>query len=37
MTRIYKDKKGYARFKGSKKLVHRAVAEKKIGRPIKKP
>ena len=35
MAGIFKDKKGYARFKGSKKLVHRAVAEKKIGRPLR--
>ena len=35
MSRIYKDKKGYPRFKGSKKSVHRAVAEKKIGRPLR--
>ncbi len=26
MVKTYKGKKGYARFKGSKKLVHRAVA-----------
>ena len=35
MGRIYTGKKGYARFKGSKKLVHRAVAAKKIGRPLR--
>lgn len=35
MDRIFKDKKGYARFKGSRKLVHRAVAAKKIGRPLR--
>ena len=35
MAKTYKDKKGYAKFKGSKKLVHRAVAAKKIGRPLR--
>ena len=35
MTKIYKDKKGYARFKGSKKPVHRTVASKKKGRPLR--
>jgi hypothetical protein len=29
--KIYTDKKGYKRFSGSKKLVHRAVAKKKVG------
>jgi len=29
------DKKGYKRVKGSKKLVHRWVAEKKLGRELK--
>jgi len=32
----YEDKKGYLRFKGSDKLVHRWVAEKKIKRKLKK-
>lgn len=36
MSKTYKDKKGYARFRGSKKSVHRAVASKKIGRPLRK-
>ena len=31
MGRIYKDRKGYPRFKGSNKLIHRAVASKKVG------
>lgn len=29
--KIYTDKKGYKRFSGSKKLVHIAVAKKKVG------
>ena len=29
--RIYKDKKGYARFKDTNELVHRKVAAKKMG------
>lgn len=35
MAKTYKDKKSYARFKCSKNLVHRAVASKKIGRPLR--
>jgi len=31
MAKSYKDKKGYRRWKDSKKLVHRSIAEKKIG------
>jgi len=31
MGGIFKDKKGYPRYKDSKKLVHRAVASKKVG------
>jgi len=31
MVKSYKDKKGYRRWKDSNKLVHRSVAEKKIG------
>jgi len=34
MTKSFKDKKGYRRWKDSKKLVHRTVAEKKIGGKI---
>lgn len=33
---IFKDKKGYPRYKKSKKLVHRAVAAKKVGGKIGK-
>lgn len=36
MGRTYIDSKGYVRFKGSRKLVHRWVMEKKIGRELKK-
>ena len=32
---FFKDRKGYPRFKNSGKLVHRAVAENKIGRKLK--
>ena len=32
----FKDEKGYPRYKKSKKLVHRAVASKKIGGSIGK-
>ncbi len=35
MGNFFKDKKGYPRYKKSKKLVHRVVAEKKIGRPLR--
>ncbi len=35
MSKTYKDKKGYARFKGSKTSVHRAVASKMKGRPLR--
>ena len=34
MARIYTDKKGYKRFSDSDRLVHRWVAEKKIGGKI---
>ena len=36
MVRIFRDKKGYKRFSGSKKPVHRWVASKMLGRPLKK-
>ncbi len=36
MGRTYKDKKGYPRWKDSKRLVHRDVASKMIGGPIGK-
>jgi len=32
MGKFFYDKKGYPRWRKSKKLVHRSVAEKKIGR-----
>jgi hypothetical protein len=32
---IFLDKKGYKRYKGSGKPVHRHVAERKIGRKLK--
>ena len=32
---IYIDKRGYPRFRDNKKLVHRVVMEKKIGRPLR--
>lgn len=32
--KIYTDKKGYPRFKDNGKLVHKAVAEKKVGGKI---
>jgi HNH endonuclease len=32
--KTYIDKNGYLRFKGSNKLVHRWVMEKKLGAPI---
>ena len=35
LVRFYKDKKGYKRFSNSDKLVHRHVAEKKIGRKLR--
>jgi len=31
---FFKDKKGYPRYSGSKKLVHRKVAENKVGGKI---
>mgnify|MGYP003835292293 CR=1 FL=1 len=34
--KIYVDSKGYRRFKDSDKLLHRWVAEKKLGRKLKK-
>lgn len=33
--KTYKDRNGYIRFKNSKKLVHRWVVEKRIGRKLK--
>jgi len=33
--KTYKDESGYIRFKDSKKLVHRWVVEKRIGRKLK--
>jgi len=34
--KTYTTGKGYLRYKDSKKYVHRAVAEKKLGRPLPK-
>ena len=34
-SKTYTDSRGYKRFKGSKKLVHRYTAEKKLGRPLR--
>ena len=34
-SRTYTDNNGYKRFKDSDKLVHRCVAEMKLGRPLK--
>lgn len=34
--KTYSDEKGYKRFKGSNKPVHRWAAEKKLGRKLKK-
>lgn len=31
---IYRDENGYERYKGSDLLVHRVVAERKLGRPL---
>ena len=36
MTKSYKDKNNYRRFKDSWKYVHRWVVEKRIGRPLKR-
>ena len=36
MVRIFRDKKGYKRFSGSRKLVHRWVAKKNLGRPFRR-
>jgi hypothetical protein len=36
MGKIFKDKKGYPRWKNSKKLVHRTVAANMVGGPIGK-
>jgi len=35
LKKTYKDNNGYLRFKDTNKLVHRWVAEKKIGRKLK--
>lgn len=35
MGNFFYGKKGYPRYRKSKKLVHRAVAEKKVGRPLR--
>ncbi len=32
---FFKDNKGYPRSKSTGKLIHRSVAEKKIGRPLR--
>lgn len=32
---FFKDNKGYPRSKTTGKLIHRSVAEKKIGRPLR--
>jgi hypothetical protein len=32
---FFKDSKGYPRSKSTGKLIHRSVAEKKIGRPLR--
>ena len=34
-AKTYKDKKGYVRFKDSRKPLHRHAVEKKLGRPLK--
>ena len=34
-SKVYLDERGYYRFKNSNKLVHRWVAEKKLGRRLK--
>ena len=36
MVKWFKDKKGYKKYSDSGKSVHRHVAEKKIGRKLKK-
>ena len=36
MGNTYIDKNGYKRFKNSKKLVHRYIAGKKLGRKLRK-
>ncbi|MBD3349899.1 MAG: hypothetical protein GF364_00255 [Candidatus Lokiarchaeota archaeon] len=35
MAKVYIDSKGYKRYCDSNKLVHRHVAEKMLGRPLK--
>ena len=35
MVKYYFDKKGYKRFSNSDKLIHRHVAEQKLGRKLK--
>lgn len=35
-SKTYKDEKGYVRFKGSDKSLHRFVAEKKLGRKLRR-
>ena len=35
ISRTYTDNHGYKRFKDSDKLVHRCVAEKMLGRPLR--
>ena len=34
-SKTYTDSRGYSRFKNSRKLVHRSVAELKLGRKLK--
>jgi len=34
-AKLYKDEKGYPRFKNTDLPIHRYVAEKKLGRPLK--
>jgi len=34
--KLFRDKKGYKRYSNSGKLVHRHVAERKIGRKLRK-
>ncbi|MHA2227391.1 MAG: HNH endonuclease [Candidatus Hodarchaeales archaeon] len=36
MVRFFKDKKGYKHFKNSGKSVHRHVAERKLGRKLRR-
>ena len=37
LSKLFKDKRGYKRFVDSRIPVHRYVAERKLGRKLKKP